>query len=212
MPRNKYPEQTVEKILSAAERLFAQKGYAKTTLQDIIDTTGLSKGAVYHHFKSKEEIAAKVGDRLGARVAAVLARIRDDAALTGLQKLQTVFAVSLLPGRQQQLQHMLPHLCDDPQFFTMEYHDLLETTVPLYITPMIRQGVADGSIQTESPEALGEAIFLLADLWLTPQARPTTPARQRARCAVFQQMTQALGLDLLTDEQAEELAALCEAE
>ena len=28
MPRNKYPEQTVEKILSAAERLFAQKGYA----------------------------------------------------------------------------------------------------------------------------------------------------------------------------------------
>ncbi len=132
--------------------------------------------------------------------------------LPGLQKLQTVFAVSLLPGRQQQLQHMLPHLCDDPQFFTMEYHDLLETTVPLYITPMIRQGVADGSIQTESPEALGEAIFLLADLWLTPQARPTTPARQRARCAVFQQMTQALGLDLLTDEQAEELAALCEAE
>ena len=73
MPRNKYPEQTVEKILSAAERLFAQKGYAKTTLQDIIDTTGLSKGAVYHHFKSKEEIAAKVGDRLGARVAAELA-------------------------------------------------------------------------------------------------------------------------------------------
>ncbi len=59
MPRNKYPEQTVEKILSAAERLFAQKGYAKTTLQDIIDTTGLSKGAVYHHFKSKEEIAAR---------------------------------------------------------------------------------------------------------------------------------------------------------
>ena len=37
MPRNKYPEQTVEKILSAAERLFAQKGYAKTTLQDIIE-------------------------------------------------------------------------------------------------------------------------------------------------------------------------------
>ena len=69
MPRNKYPEQTVEKILSAAERLFAQKGYAKTTLQDIIDTTGLSKGAVYHHFKSKEEIAAKVGDRLGAKAA-----------------------------------------------------------------------------------------------------------------------------------------------
>ena len=40
MPRNKYPEQTVEKILDAAAALFAEKGYQSTTLQDIIDATG----------------------------------------------------------------------------------------------------------------------------------------------------------------------------
>ena len=85
MPRNKYPEQTVEKILNAAAALFAEKSYAHTTLQDIIDATGLSKGAVYHHFQSKEEIAARVGDRLGTQVTGELARIRDDASLTGLQ-------------------------------------------------------------------------------------------------------------------------------
>ena len=39
MPRNKYPEQTVEKILDAAALLFLQKGYQNTTLQDIIDAT-----------------------------------------------------------------------------------------------------------------------------------------------------------------------------
>ena len=44
MPRNKYPEQTVEKILDAAALLFLQKGYQNTTLQDIIDATKLSKG------------------------------------------------------------------------------------------------------------------------------------------------------------------------
>ena len=60
MPRNKYPEQTVEKILDAAALLFLQKGYQNTTLQDIIDATKLSKGAVYHHFRSKEEIAQRV--------------------------------------------------------------------------------------------------------------------------------------------------------
>ena len=37
MPRNKYPEQTVEKILDAAALLFLQKGYQNTTLQDIIE-------------------------------------------------------------------------------------------------------------------------------------------------------------------------------
>ena len=66
MPRNKYPEQTVEKILDAAALLFLQKGYQNTTLQDIIDATKLSKGAVYHHFRSKEEIAQSVGPDVGA--------------------------------------------------------------------------------------------------------------------------------------------------
>ena len=57
MARNKYPEETVEKILTAARRLFLEKGYEKTTIRDIVDQLGgLTKGAVYHHFKSKEEI------------------------------------------------------------------------------------------------------------------------------------------------------------
>ena len=79
MPRNKYPEQTVEKILDAAAALFAEKGYQSTTLQDIIDATGLSKGAVYHHFRSKEEIARKVGDRMGDEMWEPLRRIREAA-------------------------------------------------------------------------------------------------------------------------------------
>ena len=65
MARNKYPEVTVEKILDAAQRLFLEKGYDNTTIQDIVnELDGLSKGAVYHHFKSKEEIMDAVGDRM----------------------------------------------------------------------------------------------------------------------------------------------------
>ena len=57
MARNKYPEETVARILDAAQRLFLEKGYDQTTIQDIVDQLGgLTKGAVYHHFKSKEEI------------------------------------------------------------------------------------------------------------------------------------------------------------
>lgn len=210
MSRNKYPEQTVEKILDAAACLFAQKGYAHTTLQDVIDETGLSKGAVYHHFKSKEEIAAKVGDRMGAEFTATLVHIRDDDAMTGLQKLQAVFAASLLPQRQQALGRALPRLWDDPQFLSIELHDLLEKTIPIYITPMIQQGTTDGSIHTADAAALGEALFLLADLWLHPLTRPTTPDQQRARCAVFRQVTQGIGLDLLTEEQSAQMVKMCE--
>ena len=57
MARNKYPELTVEKILDVAKKLFLEKGYDQTTIQDIVDELGgLTKGAIYHHFKSKEDI------------------------------------------------------------------------------------------------------------------------------------------------------------
>ena len=52
MARNRHPEATVERILTEAARLFLQKGFEKTSMQDVMDATGLSKGAIYHHFAS----------------------------------------------------------------------------------------------------------------------------------------------------------------
>ena len=76
MGRNKYPEETVRKILDTAERLFIEKGYDRASLQDIIRETGLSKGAIYHHFTSKEDIFYSVCDRIGRRNGEALAVIR----------------------------------------------------------------------------------------------------------------------------------------
>ena len=45
MARNKYPEETVKLILDVSTRLFSEKGYDDTSLQDIINETKLSKGA-----------------------------------------------------------------------------------------------------------------------------------------------------------------------
>ena len=47
MARNKYPEETYELILDVSTRLFFEKGYKKTSLQDIINELGgLTKGAI----------------------------------------------------------------------------------------------------------------------------------------------------------------------
>ena len=62
MARNKHPEETVNRIVDVASRLFLEKGYNQTSIQDIVDHLGsLSKGAIYHHFKSKEEISDRCG-------------------------------------------------------------------------------------------------------------------------------------------------------
>lgn len=47
-------------ILETAEKLFFEKGYEQTSIQDILDQLSLSKGGFYHHFTSKEAILAEI--------------------------------------------------------------------------------------------------------------------------------------------------------
>lgn len=48
------------RILEAAEKLFFEKGYEQTSIQDILDSLSLSKGGFYHHFPSKEAILTEI--------------------------------------------------------------------------------------------------------------------------------------------------------
>lgn len=51
---------TKQEIVNASLELFASKGYGGTSMNDIISAVGISKGSVYWHFKSKEEIFMQV--------------------------------------------------------------------------------------------------------------------------------------------------------
>lgn len=47
---------TKRKIFETSMRLFAEKGYDGTSIEDITSTVGVAKGTLYYHFSSKEEI------------------------------------------------------------------------------------------------------------------------------------------------------------
>lgn len=209
MARNKHPEQTVQLILDTATRLFLQKGYDETTLQDIIDATKLSKGAIYHHFASKEAILIAVVDRMGDFNSAVLAEIRDRKGLTGAEKLRELFRTSMTLSFQGKILHMLPFLIENPKFMALQMQSILGEAAPDYILPILKEGIADGSIHTDHPEELSEVLLLLSDLWLHPILRPSTPEQVRARCAFFNQFTRQYGFELLDDDLIEAMAGFC---
>lgn len=58
--RQRRGEATRSEILSVARRLFADFGYHNTGISDIQSATGLTKGAFYHHFRSKQELGLAV--------------------------------------------------------------------------------------------------------------------------------------------------------
>ena len=111
MARNKHPEETVNLILDVAFRLFMEQGYDHTSIQDIIDNLGgLSKGAIYHHFKSKEEILVAVTDRMTAESNRLLAEIRDRSGINGREKLKVIFKESIFRPVQDDIFTVAPNL------------------------------------------------------------------------------------------------------
>ena len=209
MARNKHPEETVQLILDVAFRLFMEKGYEHTSIQDILDHLGgLSKGAIYHHFKSKEDILVAVIDRMTAESNRMLADICNRTDLTGKEKLKTIFKESISRPVQNKIFTVAPDFHNNPKLLFGLLYDTMEEAAPNYILPIIRQGIADGSIETDYPKQLAELILLAANVWMNPMIFDSTEEECLYKFMVFDQMLQGFGLDIVDEELLERLQEL----
>lgn len=212
MARNKHPEETVNLILDVAFRLFMEKGYEHTSIQDIIDHLGgLSKGAIYHHFKSKEDILVAVSDRMTAESNQMLAAIRDRSDLSGKEKLKTIFRESISRPVQDDIFTVAPDFHNNPKLLFSLLHDTIDNAAPNYILPIIKQGISDGSIKMDYPEQLAELILLAANVCMNPMIFDSSEEESGRKFMVFSQMLQGFGLDIVDDEmlgRLQELASI----
>lgn len=212
MARNKHPEETVNLILEAATRLFIKKGYEHTSIQDIINELGgLSKGAIYHHFKSKEDILVAVTDRMTEVSNKMLEEIRDREDLTGKEKLKIIFKESLGRSDMDDLFTVAPDLSNNPRLLYSTFRDTVDNVAPLYILPIIKQGISDESIQTDYPAELAELVILTVNIWTNPMVFNNTIEEYYRKLMVFKQMLEGFGLDIVDEEllgRMRELAAI----
>lgn len=205
MARNKHPEETVAKILDVAMRLFVERGYEQTSMQNIIDELGgLTKGAVYHHFSSKEEIFFAAMDRVMAPGVERLRKIRDAEGMTGREKIQAMFDNGARGVDSAFFSQADPELdpMRNPRMLATEYRDLFAVSAHELMMPVIEQGVEDGTIQTEYPRELAEAIALLNNLWCVPAFFPARDEEEQARRVAFMNaFMKGMGLDIVLDPQ-----------
>ena len=209
MARNKHPEETVQLILDAAYRLFMEKGYERTSIQDIIDQLGgLSKGAIYHHFKSKEDILIAVSDRMTTESNQMLDAIRDRSDLCGKEKLKTIFKESINRPVQNDIFTVVPNFHNNPRLLFSLLHETIEEVAPDYLLPIIKEGISDGSIETDYPEQLAEMILLVANVWMNPMIFDDSEEESYRKMMIFRQMLQGFGLDIVDREMSERLQEL----
>ena len=198
MARNKYPEVTVERILDVSQRLFLEKGYENTTIQDIVDELGgLTKGAVSHHFKSKEEIMDAVGDRMFFSNNPFEA-VRGRTDLNGLQKLREAVRLNQSDQERVRLTAQSIPIAKSPRLLQEMIVSNRKVLTP-YFLELIEEGNRDGSMHTDYPREIAELLPLLTSLWLLPSVFPASREQMKRKFLFLGEMLEKMGVPLMDD-------------
>lgn len=191
---------TYEDILSTAYSFFIEKGYEKTSIQDIINELGISKGAIYHYFKSKEEILQSV------------LLLEKEKANIYLDKL-----IQEADGcnAKEKIKYVLNRLMSDEKINTTNRFLLNQTNNSKAIIQsiiqtvnidsikffeIIKDGVKDGSLNTDFPKECSELLLLLCNIWLNPILFNRTYEETVNRFVFIQFTMKQLGVDVIGDE------------
>ncbi|OKH72824.1 hypothetical protein EB73_08275 [Mycobacterium sp. SWH-M3] len=162
MARQVKPEEHAARrreILDVALQLMHDKGYAAMTIEDVLGALQISKGALYHYFRSKQALLEGVVDQMGEAATARLQHIADAPDQTALDKLHAYFAASYAwKSENATAVATLIRLWHDENNALLRQklaQGSMRTTAP-FLESIIRQGVAEGVFDTDFPhEAAG---------------------------------------------------------
>jgi AcrR family transcriptional regulator len=102
-------ERTAERILDAAESLFAENGYAGTTLRDVATAVGLRIPSLYNHFDSKDRLYAAVLDRGIGPIVEMLSELVEAPAPRRIDAASILERIMGLLGEHPHLPQLLLH-------------------------------------------------------------------------------------------------------
>lgn len=199
MSRSEKAERTYQQILEVSAKLFSEQGYDKTSIQDILNELKMSKGAVYHHFKSKKEILDAIEEEAHQKKIAFLRQlVKESSGANAKEKMIQIFLAYAtdLNYEEHNKERMMAHL--DPHTIISDLKGQLE--VAKFFIGLIEEGIADGSIETEYPLEAMEVFLVLMNTWLNPMIYPRSIEEAKRRMTYLQLLMKRMGLDFVTEE------------
>lgn len=151
-----------EKILHAAMAEFTTAGYNKTSVNKLIEITGLSKGTFYHYFKSKEEVLDAIintfTDQLAHFVQLNIEKYRDQNAIEVLTSV--LIALNIRNENQEsQATDTMIHVPENVLLHQKFAASLIQKLTP-EIVKIIEQGVKEELFSVKLPHVMVEILLL----------------------------------------------------
>lgn len=144
--------------------LFTRDGYESTSVEAIIRKTGVSKGAFYHHFDSKESMLDAVAERMTASFLASFGPMNADDRVPAVRKLDGFFGLL----RAWRVSHagimvsMARSLYrEENTFLRLRMQEKSMEAVQGIFAAVIRQGIGEGTMSVRDPEGTARLLLQL---------------------------------------------------
>ncbi len=175
-------------ILVGAAALFAQRGYHGTSMNDVAQACGLSKAALYHYYRDKDELLASIAQAHVARLAELVQSVQADAQLRPQDRLEALITRFLTEYSDARNSHRV--LTEDVKFLPPEARERI-----LALERTVVSGFAD-AISIQRPDLkeadLHKAVAMLLFgmlnwmfTWLRPEGRLTHASIAPLVCDLF---------------------------
>jgi AcrR family transcriptional regulator len=165
MPRViKHPEIRRAEILDQAFRIFLERGYDNTSLNEVILKAGLSKGMFYHHFPSKEALLAALFERMTEQNYEAIRPALSDGEVDPRIRLQNVLdRVNEIRLRNVELNRPIftSLLRPESQMLHQGIVDAWTARLRPILTQIIEEGVENGAFNTFDPEGVADMVLQL---------------------------------------------------
>ena len=146
-----------DRIVATARELFATRGYENTTIADIIETAGASKGGFYHHFSSKGEILEELIKTYITMVKTAYQKILDDTSQNVIEKFIASY-YKLGEHKKDAIQDyeriQKTYMFERNQHLLRKMGEAFESATAFFYHELFMQGINEGVFRTEYPEEL----------------------------------------------------------
>jgi len=207
MPGKKNPKETKRKLLEVAFNLFLKDGYENVSLQAIHEEVGVSKGALLHHFKSKEELA-EACMVFQNELAAEEYKDFFSHNMAGREKIthllqkniENVLNSNDEKGKGDVRTNSMYRSVTSPQLLLLFMRHAEDGNIATLLTDLINEGNADGSLDVKFPEECGKLLLLLYNTWTTPFVFNGGLDLAEKKLKYMQYLFKLQGADIISDE------------
>ena len=207
MPKHDPSERTKNEILKTALRLFREKGWENVNIEDVVKQVGVTRGAFYHYFKSREALVADVIDLMFANNNA-FTHASEQTDLNAMGKILFAFRHNLGFNTENiGMVNALQKAMENPVVFKSEFFSQIHTVAP-HLENLLKEGSKDGSLDVKFPKQTAQAICLLSGIWLSHDVHEVSREEFSERLSFMEHTLNLLGIPLKIAELDELLAKL----